>query len=389
MTIEEGRGPVHRLIHVLPHLSENCDLILISLGVLDEVCQAVAMRTCKQIYKIEFGFSGWFVKNLHKVKEQILHLISLEQPDIVILSWELWDLMYALALPLFESKMPFAAIIHCTPFIGVPPKYSGKFFLDVLLRIIEEESWNVAKYMFVRTWSIKKVMRHINLISISETTTHYMKIYYKDIALFEALPGCAVDLGKISRVPEDPKTYDFVFMSKLYKSKGIYDLLHILDKIKQHKNHVSLLVLGSFSSLAGQKRFYKLVEKLELTENVYLSGWIQGTQKYRLLKRGRIFLYPSSADTFSISLLEALACGLPAICYDVPFTRKIYNNTSAVKKIDFQDYESFASMAISLLNSETYRVLADSAIIFARQYSSWKEVAESELAIYREILGGP
>ncbi len=69
-------------------------------------------------------------------------------------------------------------------------------------------------------------------------------------------------------------------------------------------------------------------------------GFVPGDVKYSILRRSRVFLYPSRKDVFSISLAEALAMGTPAVVYDLPFTRMY--NSSGVIRVKYRDINSMA-----------------------------------------------
>jgi glycosyltransferase involved in cell wall biosynthesis len=176
-------------------------------------------------------------------------------------------------------------------------------------------------------------------------------------------------------------------MAKLERSKGIFELLRIFAAIRNVRPTARLLVIGTFERASEEVLFRRLCDELHLNDAVTTPGWVIGERKYQLLKSTSVFLYPSvSGDTFSISLLEALACGLPAVCFDVPFSRLVYT-TPAIRRVPFGGRQAFADAALALLQRASEMGPEHAAMTFARRYSSWSSVAEAEWRAYNTILG--
>lgn len=177
-------------------------------------------------------------------------------------------------------------------------------------------------------------------------------------------------------------------MSKLEYSKGIFDLISIAEELKKSRPGERLLVIGDFLYEKEKKDFLSQIKQKELDKMIVLAGWLSGKEKYKALKKGKVFLYPSlTGDTFSFCLLEALACGMEAICYDTPFSRIIYND-APVRRVEYQNYTMFAKIAIEELDSVS-KLKSRHAIDFVRQkYSDWKKVADAEVLIYEKICNG-
>jgi glycosyltransferase involved in cell wall biosynthesis len=53
---------------------------------------------------------------------------------------------------------------------------------------------------------------------------------------------------------------------------------------------------------------------LGLADKVVVPGWIDAARRQELLEQSDIFLLPSHAEGLPMSLLEAMAAGLPVLC---------------------------------------------------------------------------
>ncbi len=100
-----------------------------------------------------------------------------------------------------------------------------------------------------------------------------------------------------------------LFLGRLGRRKGIYVLLNALAAVKEKFPDVMLLCGGD-----GEIDEVRAVaEDLGVKDRVRLLGWVQGSEKNALLDSAAIYVLPSFAEGLPMSVLEAMAAGLPVI----------------------------------------------------------------------------
>jgi glycosyltransferase involved in cell wall biosynthesis len=107
-------------------------------------------------------------------------------------------------------------------------------------------------------------------------------------------------------------TYRITYIGRLVKVKGVDLLIQAVAEIAKEKS-VVLDVVGD-----GEERtnLEKMAEKLGIAENVHFHG--QQADVGSFLKKSDIFVYPSVwQEVFGISIVEAMAHGLPCIANNV------------------------------------------------------------------------
>ncbi len=100
-----------------------------------------------------------------------------------------------------------------------------------------------------------------------------------------------------------------LFIGKIDKGKGVYDLLRAFKKINKKYPDTKLIVAGD-GELSTAK---ELVDELNIRDSVEFNGWIGEERKTELLNRAKIFILPSYNEGQPIGVLEAMSAKLAIV----------------------------------------------------------------------------
>lgn len=119
--------------------------------------------------------------------------------------------------------------------------------------------------------------------------------------------------------------------------------------------------------------------------DVIFTDFLTLTEQRALYNLSTILLFPSLADTLPLTILEAMASGLPVIAYDTGgISYQLESNAGIV--IKQQDFEKFYAAIEFLLDNVKFR---EEIIINAKQRRSelfsWEIAANSTLDIYSKL----
>lgn len=188
------------------------------------------------------------------------------------------------------------------------------------------------------------------------------------------MPG--IDLDYIAAIPpgNDQDAYDAVFLGRLNPSKGIFDLPPIWKKVTEQLPLARLAIIGGGS----ENITVKLTTELEahgLRDNVDLLGYLETEKIYAILKRARIFVFPSHEEGFGIAMVEAMACGTPVVAWNLPVYNELFGGT--ITTIPLGNQQAFSKVICELLRNTKTETNSD-MILLARQraqYYSWSSVS--------------
>ena len=331
-------------------------------------------------------FNGWEVKNLSETVETIDVLVKKDEPDLVVLQMEVWDLMRELGKSL-KKKTKFVTIVHAMPFLVSPINPSGKFEHDVIEYINTNIDQYKKDYIIKHYKEVYSVFKDVCIIANNKTVAFYFKTYFKDLKIYKLDQFITANLNKDANIIFDKIKYDFVYMARMEKGKGIEYLPEILKRISLILSKpIKVAVLGRADDVFSKKALHNILQ--DSKKNKYFDidyfGWANEICKKKLLPKSGVFLYPSHYDNYPTVLGEALTFGLPCVVWDVPFYRINYSDTEAVQSAPILDFEKFASMAVKMLLNKNY--LKEHALNFVNSFYTISQITELDLAVFKNIL---
>jgi glycosyltransferase involved in cell wall biosynthesis len=128
-------------------------------------------------------------------------------------------------------------------------------------------------------------------------------------------------------------------------------------------------------------------ERLGLNKQVEFFGFRDGVEKYKILKAGRVVVYPAVFEVGGMAPAEALACGLPGVSFDLPPLRVYYPR--GWLKAPPGDFPAFADCIHRLLTDEQlYKKTSAEALEAALEWD-WNARAQAIWGAIQGAIGSP
>jgi glycosyltransferase involved in cell wall biosynthesis len=90
----------------------------------------------------------------------------------------------------------------------------------------------------------------------------------------------------------------------------------------------------------------------------------------------KLFIFPSIYEGFGLPPLEAMQCGLPVICSDIPSHKEVIGDAGIL--LPPQDSVGFSSAILNLLdNTEKYNEMKNKSIERAKQFTNRERVLKT------------
>jgi glycosyltransferase involved in cell wall biosynthesis len=196
-----------------------------------------------------------------------------------------------------------------------------------------------------------------------------------------------INYEQIAKVKADGRIFDACFLGHIIPRKGIFDLVKAWKKVVEHRPCSRLAIIGDGSREICDK-LDSMIADLNMSQNIIRLGWMND-DKYAIMKKSRIFIFPSHGEAFALAVCEAMACGLPVVAYDLPQFKELYHK--GMVRVEKGNVTKLALMAKTLLeNQDMQEKLSKDALEQAKEYD-WDKAAGKELEVISENiqLGAP
>jgi len=164
---------------------------------------------------------------------------------------------------------------------------------------------------------------------------------------------------------------------------GIGYFLNSLTKVVKEVPDVRILLCGDGPL---KDEFVEFVRKHSLDDYVFFAGLIPNDELPKYYNAAVMYVSTSLSDGTSLSLLEAMACGLPAIVTDVPAIMEWVVDGENGFVVPRKDSKILAEKLIRLLQDETMQKdVARKNIKIAKERADWDKNFEKLVGIYEAL----
>lgn len=170
-----------------------------------------------------------------------------------------------------------------------------------------------------------------------------------------------------------------LFVARLVAEKGAH---YLIDAFKNVANrNIQLVIAGGFND--SDPYFRKLIDKAHADKRVIFAGFQSQDKLSVLYANALAYVIPSELEGLSLSLLDALAYGVPSVASDIPENLEaldggrlgtVFSNTNVP---DLTEKLNFV-----ITNQTTVIETASEARKFVRSSYSWDSLAEKLNAYY-------
>ena len=157
--------------------------------------------------------------------------------------------------------------------------------------------------------------------------------------------------------------------------------------ISERRKNVHFVVIGEDKSpdMAHRKSLESLVAELGLNGTVAMPGWRGDITN--VLSSLTLFVSAARSEPFGLSIVEAMATGLPIVATASEGALEIIEDGVSGKLVPVDDPESLAKAISDLLDDLSERSrLGRNAQLAAQRYSIARMATDTE-RVYREVLG--
>ena len=174
-----------------------------------------------------------------------------------------------------------------------------------------------------------------------------------------------------------------LYVGNNLRHKNLVALFEGFGRAAKTLLHGFQLVLGGFGC-EELPRHAKVIDKLGLHDSVKWIGKISAEDIPAVFGGARAFAMPSIYEGFSMPITEAMACGVPVACSDIPVFREICHDTATYFTPD--NPESIAQGLVTAATDDIARARNIAAGLERVRIFDWRDAAVRTLEVYKEVV---
>lgn len=176
---------------------------------------------------------------------------------------------------------------------------------------------------------------------------------------------------------------EIVCISRLDRGKGVECALQAMKLIAKRHPSSKLVIVGDGPL---KKKMEDLTKNLDIEKNVKFTGKVRNPDVPEYLASANLYLLTSFREGFSISLLEAMASGLPIISTPVGIAPHVINKWNNGYLVPINDHHAIHEAVMKITdNPEIKFMFSKNSAVGAKEYT-WNKIVKLYEKEYYKIL---
>lgn len=203
-----------------------------------------------------------------------------------------------------------------------------------------------------------------------------------EVEEYENLPEAGTFKAQYPQVGEKKI---ILFLGRINFKKGLDILAQAYSTVAQSHDDVHLVIAGPDND-KFESKVRSWLKDWKVHDRTTFTGMLLGDDKLAAFQDADVFVLPSYSENFGISVVEAMACGVPVVVSDKV---NIWEEVQAggAGKVTPCEAPRFAEAMLELLdNPEAAQQMGENGKSLVREHFQWSSVALKAEEAYRSIL---
>ncbi len=224
------------------------------------------------------------------------------------------------------------------------------------------------------------------LICLSEYSQNYLQKFYPNLlnnSQVRIIHHGISQINKQSRGYKLKGTIRVLYVSTIKQYKHHWHLIEAVAELKKKGFPLELHLVGSCDIPASNRMNEAIQKNSSLGEFVKYHGGLSHNETLNWYGKADLFAFPSSCETFGISLLEAMSAGLPIACSDRGPMPELLQDAGIYFNPE-DPYSIKDSLEILLKNEVLRKNLGTKAHSLSKKYS-WERCAHETFSFLSSV----
>ena len=181
---------------------------------------------------------------------------------------------------------------------------------------------------------------------------------------------------------DENKEYDIIWIGRYVPGKGVEYLINSISELQKEIKGLKVLMIGSGPL---KKNIDKMVSEMDLTNHINFIEKISNIDLPVYYNKSKIFILTSLEEGVPRTLLEAMSCGLPVVCSNLPQLKKLVEGCGIL--VPKKDISYIVNVITEIMNNhELAKKLGQNARSRVLEEYSWDDTVNKTLRLYEELI---
>jgi len=279
--------------------------------------------------------------------------------------------------------------------VAIVEIYSGLAFewawlLSKFLRLLKKpfiavlHGGKLAEFYRTKPKKVSELLNHAALVC---SPSHMLQnAFHKEGFQVEYLPN-GIDLSLYPYRKREKIEPNIVWLRAIHE---IYNPLMAIQAFKlvlEAYPEAKLWMIGPDKADGTMPKLVAEIESLQYPDHVTIFGAVAKNDVPKWLNRADIFINTTNYESFGVSVVEAIACGLPVVSTDAGELPLLWKNSEEIFLVPKNDAQGMAKKVLELLNGD---VPAGQLVIRAKEKAEqfdWENIMPLWVKMIDKALG--
>lgn len=229
------------------------------------------------------------------------------------------------------------------------------------------------------------------LLSVSQFTADTTNNVFDLIKKFTIIPN-PIDTSLFQPNKTAQKRKNILYFGSLIRKKGLLELPLIFNKVIEDNADAQLILIGKDVSdiISGNASIWQMMQELfsdEAKKNVTYLGSVPYTEIKQKIEDSTLCVFPSFAEAFPVSWLEAMAMEKPIVASNIGWAKEMVDDGENGFLVHPTDHDLFAKRINTLLNDEELCLkMGKSARKKVEAFFDLDRIANQNIEFYKSVI---
>jgi glycosyltransferase involved in cell wall biosynthesis len=229
------------------------------------------------------------------------------------------------------------------------------------------------------------------LLSVSQFAADTTNAVFDLAKKFTIIPN-PIDSGLFQSYKNSQNGKEILYFGSLIRKKGLLELPLIFNKVIETNPDARLILIGKDVSdiISGNASTWQMMQELfsdKAKQNVVYLGSVPYAEIKEKIQNAALCVFPSFAEAFPVSWLEAMAMEKPIVASNVGWANEMVDDGENGSLAHPADHDFFAKKINTLLNDEELCLkMGKSARKKVEGFFDIKTIAKQNIEFYKSVI---